>query len=113
MQERCQRKEQELLMSRQEKNTMLNKGRTDFGIQHQIKILFHKFAIMIGKDACKGICIRYNGIKKGSSSRFANSQRRSQVCDVFLKWENACGVHVAVLRNKVYREKLKSNNETF
>ncbi len=33
MQERCQRKEQELLMSRQEKNTMSNKGRTDFGIQ--------------------------------------------------------------------------------
>ncbi len=33
MQERCQRKEQESLMSRREKNAMSDKGRTNFGIQ--------------------------------------------------------------------------------
>ena len=69
MQERCQRKEQELLMSRQEKNTMSNKGRTDFGIQHR--------AVLEDKQICivgfRVLCNVYNN-EQGSVRIFQSDK---------------------------------------
>jgi hypothetical protein len=41
--------------------------------------------------ACKGICIHHKAGKPIGSGRYANGQKRCQVCEIFIKWDGrAC-----------------------
>ena len=36
---------------------------------------------------CKGICIRHKAHKPYRSGRYANGQKRCQICELFIKWD--------------------------
>ncbi|MDH3339981.1 MAG: hypothetical protein OEL84_01705 [Nitrosopumilus sp.] len=60
---------------------------------------------------CKGVCDRYKATKPRGGSRYANGQKRCQVCEIFIKWEGlwcpCCGYRLrARPRNRIYREKI-------
>jgi hypothetical protein len=54
--------------------------------------------------SCKGICVRYR-----ASNNYANGQKRCQICELFIKWDDlscpCCGYR---LRNGPRSFKLKS-----
>ena len=37
--------------------------------------------------SCKGICIRHKATKLSNKMRYANGQKRCQMCDIFIKWD--------------------------
>ena len=61
---------------------------------------------------CKGICNRHKAkmvLKNGG--RYANSQKRCQICSIYIKWEGlycpCCGYRLRTKpRNKKYKNKL-------
>ena len=62
---------------------------------------------------CKGICIRYRATKPAKGGRYANGQRRCQMCEEFLNWEGlwcpCCGYRLrSHPRNKIYKAKLRN-----
>ncbi len=63
---------------------------------------------MIGKNACKGICIRYKINKNGASPRYSQDQKRCQACDIFIKWDGIrCPCCKCLLRLKPRNKKDK------
>jgi hypothetical protein len=36
---------------------------------------------------CKGICIRHKAYKPVGSGRYANGQKRCQICELFIRWD--------------------------
>ena len=36
---------------------------------------------------CKGICKRYKAQKQVGSGRYANGQKRCQICELFIIWD--------------------------
>ena len=61
---------------------------------------------------CKGTCIRHKAVGKMAGGRYANGQKRCQVCDIFLKWDGlfcpCCGCKVrGKPRNIKWKEKLR------
>lgn len=38
--------------------------------------------------ACKGICIRHKAQKPIDAGRYSTGQKRCQVCEIFLKWDD-------------------------
>jgi hypothetical protein len=36
---------------------------------------------------CKGICIRHKAQKPVGFGRYANGQKRCQICEIFIKWD--------------------------
>ena len=66
---------------------------------------------------CKGICIRHRALKPQGTGRYADGQKRCQVCQVFLKWENfwcpCCGYRLRTRpRNVKYKSKLIAIRKT-
>jgi len=59
--------------------------------------------------SCKGICIRHKESGPISYGRYANGQKRCQICEIFIKWDGVwcpcCGCR---LRNGPRCFKLKS-----
>jgi hypothetical protein len=59
---------------------------------------------------CKGICIRHKASGPISSGRYATGQKRCQICDLFIKWDDSwcpcCGYR---LRNgpRLFKHKVK------
>jgi hypothetical protein len=57
---------------------------------------------------CKGICSRHRAIKPTSGQRYTIGQKRCQVCQIFIKWEDiwcpCCGYR---LRGKPRNGKFK------
>ena len=49
---------------------------------------------------CKGICIRHKAYKPYRSGRYANGQKRCQICDLFIKWDGlwcpCCGCRLRI-----------------
>ena len=63
-------------------------------------------------NSCRGVCIKYKAKKPKTESRYANGQKRCQLCVLFVHWEgNWCPCCGYRLRNKPragkYKEKLK------
>jgi len=61
---------------------------------------------------CKGICLRHKALKPKGSSRYANAQKRCQVCAIFIKWDGffcpCCGYKLRTRpRNLKYATKLR------
>jgi len=58
--------------------------------------------------SCKGICIRHRATKLPNKMRYANGQKRCQMCDIFIKWDGiwcpCCGYR---LRTKSRSGRLK------
>ena len=58
--------------------------------------------------SCKGICIRHRATKLLNKMRYANGQKRCQMCDIFIKWDGiwcpCCGYR---LRTKSRSGRLK------
>jgi hypothetical protein len=66
--------------------------------------------------ACKGVCIRYKASKPTSGGRYANGQRRCQVCEMYMEWEGlwcpCCGYRLRTKpRNLKYKAKLREAQE--
>ena len=40
--------------------------------------------------ACKGICTRHKAQKPIGAGRYSTGQKRCQVCEIFLKWDDLC-----------------------
>jgi hypothetical protein len=52
----------------------------------QPKILIMLSVIIM---ACKGVCIRHRAQKPiGSFGRYATGQKRCQICEIFIKWND-------------------------
>jgi hypothetical protein len=47
---------------------------------------------------CKGICKRYKAQKPVGSGRYANGQKRCQICELFIRWDGpwrpCCGYNI-------------------
>jgi hypothetical protein len=61
---------------------------------------------------CKGICSRHKAQKPVGMGRYANGQKRCQICEIFLKWEGlwcpCCGYRLRTKpRNLKYKAKLR------
>jgi hypothetical protein len=61
---------------------------------------------------CKGICSRHKAHKPVGMGRYANGQKRCQICEIFLKWEGlwcpCCGYRLRTKpRNLKYKAKLR------
>ena len=61
---------------------------------------------------CKGICIRHKAIKPSGGGRYATGQKRCQICEIFIKWNDnfcpCCGYRLrGKPRNLKYKEKLR------
>jgi len=66
--------------------------------------------------ACKGICPRYQASKPIKGGRYANGQRRCQICEIFVKWEGlwcpCCSYRLRTKpRNIKYKAKLRAKVE--
>jgi len=60
---------------------------------------------------CNGICERYQVKKPANGGRYANGQKRCQVCEIFIGWEGlwcpCCNYRLRTKpRNKEYKAKL-------
>jgi hypothetical protein len=71
---------------------------------------------------CKGICIRHKAQKPVSSGRYATGQKRCQVCEIFIRWDEmwcpCCGYRVRTRpRSSKFKQRLraikKQNNKEF
>ena len=65
---------------------------------------------------CKGICIRHKAQKPVGVGRYADGQRRCQICEIFIKWEGlwcpCCGYRLrSKPRNLKYKAKLRARNK--
>ena len=63
---------------------------------------------------CKGICPRYRKINPGTAQRYANGQKRCQVCEIFIEWEGlwcpCCGYRLrANPRSKKFKARLRES----
>jgi hypothetical protein len=61
---------------------------------------------------CKGICIRHKAQKPVGFGRYANGQKRCQICEIFIKWDGlwcpCCGYRLRTKpRNLKYKAKLR------
>ena len=66
---------------------------------------------------CRGICIRHRALKPNGRGRYVDGQKRCQVCEVFLRWENlwcpCCGYRLRTRpRNIKYKSKLLGIRKT-
>ena len=62
---------------------------------------------------CKGICTRHKASKPLKGQRYAQGQKRCQVCEIFMKVEGlfcpCCGIRLRTKpRNKKYKELLRT-----
>jgi len=60
---------------------------------------------------CNGVCGKYQAKKPASGGRYANGQKRCQVCEIFIGWEGlwcpCCNYRLRTKpRNKEYKAKL-------
>ena len=65
---------------------------------------------------CKDICIKYKATKTRGGSRYANGQKRCQVCEIFIRWDGmwcpCCGYRLRTTpRNKALKEKFHKSKE--
>jgi len=62
---------------------------------------------------CKGICVRHKAMKPVGTGRYSTGQKRCQVCEIFLKWEDpCCGYRLRTRpRNLNYRTKLQARKK--
>jgi hypothetical protein len=61
---------------------------------------------------CKGICIRHKAHKPVGSGRYANGQKRCQICELFIKWNGlscpCCGYKLRIgPRHSKFKTKLR------
>ena len=61
---------------------------------------------------CKDVCPRYKARKGQGSTRYANGQKRCQICEIFIEWEGlwcpCCGYRLRTTpRNRAYKEKFR------
>jgi hypothetical protein len=57
---------------------------------------------------CKGICKKFRAKKNGTASRYGNGQKRCQICDIFIKWDDSfCPCCKYRLRTKPRKQKYK------
>ncbi len=66
--------------------------------------------------SCKGICIRHKAIKVANKLRYANGQKRCQMCDIFIRWDGlycpCCGYRLRTRpRGMKYRHKFRAISE--
>ena len=74
--------------------------------------LYYRFMVccrvLLRYMSCKSICIRYRATKLPNKMRYANGQKRCQMCDIFIKWDGiwcpCCGYR---LRTKSQSGRLK------
>jgi hypothetical protein len=61
--------------------------------------------------SCKGICVRYKANRSGSGMRYILGQKRCQICEIYLNWQNSlCPCCCYRLRNGPRRSKYKLIN---
>jgi hypothetical protein len=76
----------------------------DFGEIHTKKSL-HR----ISYGPCKGICSRYKAQKPVGTGRYADGQKRCQICEIFIRFEgHRCPCCNYNLRTKPRNPKLKA-----
>jgi predicted amidophosphoribosyltransferase len=66
--------------------------------------------------ACKGICVRHKAMKPVGIGRYSTGQKRCQICEIFLKWDElwcpCCGYRLRTRpRNLKYKTKLQASKE--
>ena len=66
---------------------------------------------------CKGTCIKYRAKGKFIGGRYANGQKRCQVCDIYIKWDGlccpCCNYRLRITpRNVKWRNKLREKQVT-
>ncbi|MDF2769728.1 MAG: hypothetical protein K0S91_2563 [Nitrososphaeraceae archaeon] len=59
---------------------------------------------------CKGICLRHRASKPIGSGRYSSGQKRCQVCEIFIKWDElwcpCCGYRLRTKpRNSAFKER--------
>ena len=65
---------------------------------------------------CKGLCGRYRAQKPVGVGRYANGQKRCQICEIFIKWDGlwcpCCGYRLRTKpRNLKYKAKLRDDTK--
>jgi predicted amidophosphoribosyltransferase len=65
---------------------------------------------------CKGICVRHKAMKPVGTGRYSTGQKRCQVCEIFIKWDElwcpCCGYRLRTRpRNSKYKTKLQRRKE--
>jgi predicted amidophosphoribosyltransferase len=65
---------------------------------------------------CKGICVRHKAMKPVGIGRYSTGQKRCQICEIFLKWDElwcpCCGYRLRTRpRNLKYKTKLQASKE--
>jgi hypothetical protein len=63
--------------------------------------------------ACRGICIRHKAQKPLCSGRYVIGQKRCQLCDIFIEWNNlwcpCCGYRLRTRpHNSKFKERLRA-----
>ena len=62
---------------------------------------------------CKGICIRHRAQKPLATGRYANGQKRCQICELYMRWDSlfcpCCGYRLRTKpRSLKYKIKLRT-----
>ena len=61
---------------------------------------------------CKGVCHRYKARWTSSQFRYANGQKRCNVCEIFLNWNGYCCATSLRTRPRISRYRQKFNGQT-
>lgn len=67
---------------------------------------------------CKGRCQKYRAGMPVGMGRYANGQKRCQICDLFIKWDGICCPCCSYRlrtkpRNTKYKTKMRRHSETY
>jgi hypothetical protein len=75
-------------------------------------LLYNMFSIRMNDElmTCKGICFRHRASKPIGSGRYSSGQKRCQVCEIFIKWDElwcpCCGYRLRTKpRNSAFKER--------
>jgi hypothetical protein len=75
-------------------------------------LLNNMFSIRMNDElmTCKGICLRHRASKPIGSGRYSSGQKRCQVCEIFIKWDElwcpCCGYRLRTKpRNSAFKER--------
>lgn len=75
-------------------------------------LLNNMFSIRMNDElmTCKGICLRHRASKPIGSGRYSSGQKRCQVCEIFIKWDElwcpCCGYRLRTKRlNSLFKKK--------
>lgn len=68
---------------------------------------------------CKETCFQYKAKKPSNSTRYGSGQKRCQICEIFINWDDGpfcpcCGCRLRMKpRNRVWKAKLQNEKNRY